>query len=454
MDPQDPNAKAFQRHPIEVLVRNILIVVLVILYLVVTFLIGSFAFQTSNLVSAGSGMFISVATMVIYLVLLAVTQIFLRLFPVSRKPAVHKITVAWLVVLTILFALPLASMPVTISSTDQQFEKVFGNDWQSLPEEHKQYFLETPFDLSSPYFGIEIGKNFEVIEGIVYKNTTNYTLYYDVHIPKQTGVGENRTIIFLHGGGWTGGSRSLSSHLKVYFANQGYVVFSIDYRLVDTSLLAIKEEIGLNISVSSSPETQYRAGPYQIKDMIQDIGDFTHYLANLSYAYGADLSRVTFLGQSAGGYLAAIVALGYTDPWFGNLFNQTLKMESLILYYPPDDAESFFYKSHPFYHAAFKMIDGTPETNPEEYYHFTPSNLVGPDSPPCVLLHGTMDTLVYEENSLRIQQKYVEFNRPVIYIKYHFVGHAFTMNSQYHPISIYYLERFLYKVPTLNHMGG
>ena len=218
-----------------------------------------------------------------------------------------------------------------------------------------------------------------------------------------------------------------------------------DYRLVDSRCYRRID----NISVSSSPETQYRAGPYQIKDMIQDIGDFTHYLANLSYAYGADLSRVTFLGQSAGGYLAAIVALGYTDPWFGNLFNQTLKMESLILYYPPDDAESFFYKSHPFYHAAFKMIDGTPETNPEEYYHFTPSNLVGPDSPPCVLLHGTMDTLVYEENSLRIQQKYVKFNRPVIYIKYHFVGHAFTMNSQYHPISIYYLERFLYKVPTL-----
>ena len=100
-----------------------------------------------------------------------------------------------------------------------------------------------------------------------------------------------------------------------------------------------------------------------------------------------------------------------------------------------------------------EMIDGTPDQSRRILpFHF--SNLVGPDSPPCVLLHGTMDTLVYEENSLRIQQKYVEFNRPVIYIKYHFVGHAFTMNSQYHPISIYYLERFLYKVPTLNHMGG
>mgnify|MGYP005852293505 CR=1 FL=1 len=260
------------------------------------------------------------------------------------------------------------------------------------------------------------------------------------------GVGQNRTIIYIHGGGWTSGARTDAPHLKAYFANQGYIIFSIDYRLVDTALLAVKEEIGLNLSVKSAEETRYLSGPYRIRDMIQDIGEFTHHIAGLPWAYGANLSRVCFLGQSAGGFLAGIAALGYKNPWFGSSFNQNLSIESLILYYPPDDAESFFYNSHPYYHARFQMIEGTPETNPEEFFYFTPSNLVGPESPPCLLLHGTMDTLVPYENSLRIQQKYKEFNRPLILITYYFIGHAFTHNSQYQPINIFYIERFLYHV--------
>jgi hypothetical protein len=79
-----------------------------------------------------------------------------------------------------------------------------------------------------------------------------------------------------------------------------------------------------------------------------------------------------FLGQSAGGFLAGIAALGYNNPWFGSTFNQNLSIESLILYYPPDDAESFFYNSHPFYHAKFQMIEGTPETNPRRIFLLTP----------------------------------------------------------------------------------
>ncbi len=446
MDPNSSDYPKIKVQKIEVIFKRVLIFILIFLYLLAFSLLGTYIFQISHAVSAGTGMGLTAATMYIYLIFLGISQIPLRIFPKAEKPKIHRGIFIGIGLITVLFMFPVCSIPVSIQIANRDFRNAFGDDWNRIPEQYKDSFLGSPFDLSSPYFGIRIDEKFNVIQGIMYKNSTNYTLYYDVHVPKQSGVGQNRTIIYLHGGGWTSGSRSNAPDLKAYFANQGYVVFSIDYRLVDTALLAIKEEIGLNLSAKSAEETRYLSGPYGIRDMIQDIGDFTHHIASIPWAYGANLSAVCFLGQSAGGYLAAIAALGYKNPWFGSIFNQNLSVESLVLYYPPDDAESFFYNSHPFYTARFKMINGTPETNPEEFFYFTPSNLVGSESPPCLLLHGTMDTLVPYENSLRILQKYREFNRPLILITYYFIGHAFTHNPQYQPINVFYIERFLYNV--------
>jgi acetyl esterase/lipase len=85
-----------------------------------------------------------------------------------------------------------------------------------------QAFLGSPFDLFKVLILVlELIKNYEVIEGLIYKNTTNYSLYYDVHIPKQPSIGQNRTIIYIHGGGWTSGSRRVHLILKLFLRIKG-----------------------------------------------------------------------------------------------------------------------------------------------------------------------------------------------------------------------------------------
>ncbi len=70
----------------------------------------------------------------------------------------------------------------------------------------------------------------------VYKETDDYRLKFDVYYPGPTSaqfIGEKATIIFIHGGGWSIGHRSAGAKYLKYFAAQGYVGFSISYRLIE-----------------------------------------------------------------------------------------------------------------------------------------------------------------------------------------------------------------------------
>ena len=214
-----------------------------------------------------------------------------------------------------------------------------------------------------------------------------------------------------------------------YLAAQGYVCFTIDYRLLKRD---------------GSPDKSF-VGDYNIENMMQDIANFTQYLAaneEEDEIHGADLDNVFIIGQSAGAHLAGVTGFGYNDDEWG--LDQRLKIKGIVLFYPPNDARRFFY-GNALYDAGISKYK-TPDENPDFYDLYTPSKLVDDDDPPCLIFQGTSDTYVPYENAVEIKKACEKEGIDVILVTSYFLGHAHDISVLVKTIALYYMERFFYLI--------
>lgn len=96
-------------------------------------------------------------------------------------------------------------------------------------------------------------------------------------------------VLCIHGGGWIGGTRKAFGHWGRFLAGQGLAAFAVDYRLAESGAPAFP---GVMADIVAAAEFLYRKA-----------GDL-----------GVDCARMAMFGQSAGGHLAALSALGGYDP--------------------------------------------------------------------------------------------------------------------------------------------
>jgi acetyl esterase len=101
----------------------------------------------------------------------------------------------------------------------------------------------------------------------------------DVIVPK--GAGPHPVLVYLHGGGWVCGSPTTHRKLGHRFAEAGYLVFNVDYRL--------------------APEHPF---PTPFDDCVAAVR-WAHREAS---RFGGDPARLAIGGDSAGGNLSAAVA--------------------------------------------------------------------------------------------------------------------------------------------------
>ncbi len=123
----------------------------------------------------------------------------------------------------------------------------------------------------------------------------------DVFIPSPAFPRPRPAVIFIHGGGWTGGSKSdeRSRGFCTALAEQGYVAFSIDYLLNKTS----KDEAGkTRVDQVVWPQNFY------------DCKTAVRFVRKHAGEFGVDPTRIAVMGASAGAHLAMLVASTKDDP--------------------------------------------------------------------------------------------------------------------------------------------
>ncbi len=125
--------------------------------------------------------------------------------------------------------------------------------------------------------------------GVIYATHDGQELKGTLYRP--AGAGPFPAIVALHGGGWRQASPIVYQHLGPWLARQGYVVFAPVYR---------SAKVG---------QASYPHAVHDVRAAIQFVKgalERTH----------ADPARVAIMGESAGGHLAALVALAGDEPLF------------------------------------------------------------------------------------------------------------------------------------------
>ena len=157
---------------------------------------------------------------------------------------------------------------------------------------------------------IQCGKTpIKTIENVVYAvpkqaDGKSTSLKMDILIPEP--VRKRTMVVYVPGGGFVVAAKESALGLRTYIAEAGFAVASVQYRTVHD---------GAN----------YRDG-------VEDIKAAIRYLRANAATYGIDAAAVVVWGESAGGYLAAMVGVTNDDSAFdtGAHLNQSSDVQGVI----------------------------------------------------------------------------------------------------------------------------
>jgi dipeptidyl aminopeptidase/acylaminoacyl peptidase len=185
---------------------------------------------------------------------------------------------------------------------------------------------------------------------------SNHKLQLNVFSPLRK-KDKREVIIFIHGGNWVHGKKSLYSFLGKGMARKGFVAAVIDYRL--------------------SPVTDY-------KGMAMDAAEAVKWVKENITQYGGDPNKIFVSGHSAGAHLAALIAtdnhyfdsLHMTNPIRGSIMIDAfgLDMYSYLKDIGPN--------ANPVHLAVFS-------TDPETWKKGSPLFHLHKQMPPFLIFYGT-----------------------------------------------------------------
>jgi para-nitrobenzyl esterase len=135
-------------------------------------------------------------------------------------------------------------------------------------------------------------------------------LYLNVWTPAKSAREKLPVIVWIHGGGFVGGSTSIPMYDGTGYARKGVVLVSLAYRLGPYGFMAHPE---------LSRESGHGSGTYGIQDLVAGL-EWVH--GNIA-AFGGDPGNVTIFGHSAG---SAAVSFLAASPLSKGLFHRVIAM--------------------------------------------------------------------------------------------------------------------------------
>lgn len=237
----------------------------------------------------------------------------------------------------------------------------------------------------------DLARSAEVVveENITYGQADGTELKLDLARPQ--GNGPFPAIVFIHGGGWSGGGRQAYRGQIQEAAKRGYVAATISYRLMKFD------------EKKKETTTATTIFPAQIHDAKAAI----RWVRANAKKYHIDSNRIGVTGGSAGGHLSLLV--GLTDPSSGlegesGNTEQSSRVKAVVNVFGPTDMVVCYEKSSVAW--IFRLfMGGTPAEAGERYKAASPITYVSKDDPPVLTLHGDKDALVPIEQAMELDAK-------------------------------------------------
>jgi acetyl esterase/lipase len=231
------------------------------------------------------------------------------------------------------------------------------------------------------------------------------------------------TLLQVHGGAWVVGSKNEQGvPLMVHLASRGWVCVSADYRL--------------------SPRATF-------PDHLVDLKRAVRWIREHGAEYGADPDFLVVTGGSAGGHLAALLALTANDPEYQPGFEHAdTAVRGCVAFYGVYD---FTDRHRVWTHDGLlkllerRVMKVSLATAREVYEKASPISRIRAGAPPFFVIHGTNDTMVPVEEARRFCDAFREVTGgPIVYAEIPGAQHAFELlPSLRTTFVIHGVERFL-----------
>lgn len=213
-------------------------------------------------------------------------------------------------------------------------------------------------------------------------------------------------LMFIHGGGWVAGDRFAHASDLRWFADQGWLVFSVDYAL--------------------------SARARNLWDVVDaQIGCAMVWVAANAGRYGGDPSRLSLTGDSAGGNLAINAAYSSaTGTQRSSCGGVPPRAGAVATLYPAVDPASVFTNSDVLLSEtargfALAYLGGSPDEVPERYAAVASITHVSPAAPPTLIVLGAADHLVPTSGAYEFTRRAREAGVQVRTVSIPFADHVF-----------------------------
>lgn len=209
-------------------------------------------------------------------------------------------------------------------------------------------------------------------------------------------------VVLVHGGNWTSGGRGRAQRWNAWLADQGYVVFDVDYRL--------------------APPATARTAPADVRHAVA-------WVRENAGQYAVDPKRIVLMGTSAGGHLALLAAYAEPDP---------APVAAVVALYAPVELTPWFTDRRPWWYprrlwesrrdGAVALTGGAPAQVPEAYAAVEPIRHVRAGLPPTLLVQGGSDLLAEPEPARRLADALTRDGNRVRRVEIEYADHGFDLN--------------------------
>ena len=225
-------------------------------------------------------------------------------------------------------------------------------------------------------WAVQFANNYAITPNITYLLANNYEAKLDVYARRNT-TGPQPTLIHIHGGGWTGGTKESALSFLMPWFEMGWNVVNVEYRLAKVSL-----------------------APAAVEDCLCAL----RWIAANSTQYNLDTTRLVVTGDSAGGHLAMTTGM---IPESAGLDRECPgvplpKVAAIVNWYGITDVGDLL--DGPNRRAyAVAWLSSKPDRE-EIAKRLSPLTYVRPGLPPILTIHGDADPTVPYTHALRLQE--------------------------------------------------
>lgn len=240
--------------------------------------------------------------------------------------------------------------------------------------------ISCPAQLSKPAeWTVEVFVDYGFIEpNITYARAGDVDLKLDVYRPKVKDPKKLPTLMWIHGGGWRGGSKESYSLRVLPWLEMGWNVVNVEYRLT---------------GVARAPAA------------VEDCRCALRWIVANADKYSFDPDRIVVSGQSAGGHLALMTGMATGETLFDkNCPGDPVKVAAVVNWFGITDVGDLLQGKNKTEFAS-NWIGQDRLDDAVLIRNVSPLSYVRSGLPPIITIHGDKDPLVPYDHAVRLHKK-------------------------------------------------